>query len=225
MKPTSDLPPMRLPTSSSFLRRVAKPCIVIALLELAALTIALAFPALQAKLQSPIAYAILWALLACFAGMTVCALWRRRWISTLFHLGATLVLVGGGITAGWAKSWDVALFDSPHIGSEMRQRMIEGERVTLKSFTIETYPNGMPSQFRTELIFPEGVRELSVNHPLRRKGLTYYQMSYTSAYGPYGRIWGTVLKVRRDPGVKVTFAGYGVLILAALLMVLREVRR
>ena len=101
-----------------------------------------------------------------------------------------------------------------------------GDRVALESFEIETYPNGMPKQYRTRLYFPEGVREVSVNHPLRRKGYTYYQMSYAQAFDPYGRpVWQTILSVRKDPGVPFVFAGYGLLALATLLVAIRsEVR-
>ena len=104
--------------------------------------------------------------------------------------------------------------------------MIGGELVTLDSFTIEKYPNGMPKQYRTVLLFPEGERhEISVNHPLKRKGFTYYQMSYSQGADPYGEpVWVTHLTLRRDPGAPVTFAGYGLLVLAALGLAVREVR-
>ncbi len=197
-----------------------------ALLLLAALAIALAFPKTHALLQTATANGVLWVLLFCFVGVACGALWRRRWVSALFHLGAAMVLVGSALTAGYAKESTVMLVDSPIAPMAYRQRVIGGDLVTLESFTIERYPNGMPSQYRTRLYFPEGVREVAVNQPLRRKGFTYYQMSYAQAYDPYGRaVWQTQLVVRRDPGVRVVFAGYGLLVLAALLMALREVRR
>ncbi len=58
------------------------------------------------------------------------------------------------------------------------------EHVTLKDFTIERYPNDTPKQYRTTLTFEEGDYDIAVNQPLRRKGLTYYQMSYAHTYLP-----------------------------------------
>lgn len=200
--------------------------VAVVLLALAALAAALAFPRLHGALRSAAAYATLWALLAAFVGVALRALWRRRWLSALFHAGAAAAIVGGGVTAGYAKEWQVGLVDSPIAPPEYRQRVIGGDVVALCAFTIETYPDGMPRQYRTRLLFPEGEREVAVNAPLRRKGFTYYQMSYSKAYDPYGRqVWQTHLTVRRDPGVPITFAGYGAVVLAAALMAVREVRR
>lgn len=221
------MPPMDFPNPTpSPLARLGRPMVAVLMLLLAAAAAALAFPKLHGVLRMPATYAVLWALLLAFVAVTLRALWRRRWLSALFHAGAAAVIVGGGVTASKAKTWQVGLVDSPIAPPEYRQRVIGGDLVALKSFTIETYPDGMPRQYRTRLLFPEGEREVSVNRPLRRKGFTYYQMSYSKAYDPYGRqVWQTHLTVRRDPGVAVTFAGYGALALAAALMAMREVRR
>lgn len=198
----------------------------VALLALAVASAALAFPRVQEVLGSAWTNALLWGLLLVCAGMGLTALARRRWLSAVFHAGAAVVIVGGGMTAGYAKSWQVALVDSPLAPPEYRQRLVEGELVSLSKFEIETYADGMPKQFRTTLAFPEGERTLSVNNPLRRKGITYYQMSYSQATDPYGRTWWvTHLTLRRDPGAAVTFAGYGLLALAALGAAIRETAR
>ena len=201
-------------------------CAAAALLALAAASAALAFPRVQGVLGSAWANAVLWALLLVCVGMGAVASARRRWLSALFHAGAAAVIVGGGLTAGYAKSWQVALVDSPLAPPELRQRVVAGESVSLRKFEIETYEDGMPKQFRTTLSFPEGERTIAVNKPLRRKGITYYQMSYSQARDPYGQTWWvTHLSLRRDPGVAVTFAGYGALILAALGTAIRELAR
>lgn len=206
--------------------RLWRPVAATCLLLSAAGAAVLAFPKTHEVLGSAWFHAALWVLLLVFVAVTLRALWRRRWVSALFHAGAAAVIIGGGITAGYAKTWEVGLVDSPIAPPEYRQRMIGGELVTLGAFMIDTYPDGMPKQYRTQLIFPEGEREeVSVNRPLRRNGFTYYQMSYSKAYDPYGQqVWQTHLTVRRDPGVAVTFAGYGALVLASLLMAVREVR-
>lgn len=205
--------------------RSAGPAIAVLLLMLAAVAVALAFPGLRWMLGTAATSVALWGLLAAFAAMTARALGKRRWLSALFHAGALAVLAGGAVTAGYAREWQVGLVDSPIAPSAYRQRMIGGDLMTLRDFTIETYPDGMPRQYRTRLIFPEGEREVSVNRPLRRKGLTYYQMSYSKACDPYGRqVWQSHLTIRRDPGAPVTFAGYGMLVSAAFLMAVRGAR-
>lgn len=154
---------------------------------------------------------------------TLWSLWRRRWLSVLFHLGASLVIIGGGLTAGYAQEGQIVFTDSPYAPTELRQCLVAGDRVALHSFEIVTYPDGMPKQYITRLVFPEGLREVSVNAPLRRKGWTYYQMSYQSVTGYYGEpVFNTVLTVRRDPGALVTFWGYGVLIFAAFTLAIRQ---
>ena len=201
--------------------------IALALLALAACAAVLAFPGTRTILRTTWANAALLALLAACVGCALWALARRRWLCALFHAGAAAVIVGGGLTADHARTWQVGLVDSPIAPPEYATWRTEGkpdgEVVALESFTIETYPDGMPKQYRTRLRFPEGVREIAVNRPLRRKGLTYYQMSYARAWDPYGQpVWQTILSVRKDPGVPVVFAGYGALALAALGMAIRE---
>ncbi|MGN0886374.1 MAG: cytochrome c biogenesis protein ResB [Candidatus Spyradenecus sp.] len=193
------------------------------LLALAGVSVVVTFGPAQGWVQMGWFRVMAWGLLGLFAGMTLWALARRRWVSALFHGGALAVVVGGALTAGYAKQWEMWLVDSPYAPVMDRQRMIQGERVALARFEVENYPNGQPKQYRTTLQFPEGSREISVNKPLRRKGLVYYQMSYTPVEGPYGeRVWATMILVRQDRGWPVVFAGYGMLVAAAVLMALRE---
>ena len=196
------------------------------LVALAVLCAVLAFPKTQVVLGT------VWAKVAVGAFATVCAaaavaaLLGRRWLSALFHAGAAAVAVGGLVTACLAQTWQVELVDAPLAPRGMRQRVVNGDTVTLKAFEIETYPDGMPKQFRTTLTFPEGDRTLAVNRPLRRDGITYYQMSYTRAIDPNGQSWWvTLLTLRSDPGAPVVFAGYGLLALAALGLAIRETVR
>lgn len=199
---------------------------VVTLLFLAALSAILAFPKTQGVLGTPWAKGAVAAFALVCATAAVAALLKRRWLSALFHAGAAAVAVGGLITAFLAQTWQVELVDAPLTPRELRQRVVNGDTVTLKDFEIETYPNGMPKQFRTTLTFPEGDRTLAVNQPLRRDGITYYQMSYLPVTDPYGHSWwATVLSLRYDPGAPIVFAGYGLLVLAALGLAVRETLR
>lgn len=196
-----------------------------ALVAFALVSAALAFPQCQGLLQHAAWRWTMRALLVLLVLLTLRALWRKRWVSALFHAAMTAILVGGAITQGYAKNWEIWLVDSPIAPTELRQCLVQGERVSLERFEIETYDNGMPKQFRTCLRFPEGPRELAVNQPLRRNGLTFYQMSYAQGQDPYGReVWQTLLLIRKDPGWPVVAAGYCALALATLLLALRTSR-
>ena len=211
---------MRPPT----FHRVLSSLAALGLLALAGLSIALAFPATHPWLNTLPANLLLWGLLLGLAALTLRALLKRRWTSALFHGGFALVIVGGAITAGYAETRDIGLVDSPIAPPELCQADIGGETVSLERFAIETYPgSAMPKQYRSRLRFPDGaVREVSVNRPLRRNGFTIYQMSYTRGWDPYGNeVFQTILTVRRDPGARWVFAGYGVLAAATLLAAIR----
>ena len=195
------------------------------LLALAALSLVLAFPKSHGLLQTAGCTGVLWGLLGALAAVALRALWKRRWVSALFHAGALCLVVGGALSAGHAKTWEVWLEDSPFATPEMRQRVVKGELVTLERFEIERYENGMPKQFRTTLRFPDGLQQIEVNRPLRRKGLTYYQMSYHERPDAYGQpVRMTMLLLREDPGWPVVFSGYGLLAAAALLLAVRTER-
>lgn len=211
------------------------------LLMLAGVSVGMAFPSVRevvvASLSWRVAMGVFGVILGGVGGV---ALWRRRWLSALFHLGGVLVIIGGLQTARLAREEMVWLPDVPAmylpVGARLRSVMGEAEPMvssrrregdelmSLLWFKLERYANGMPRQYRTMLRFPEGKRELSVNRPLRRKGVTYYQMSYAPVADEMGQPmgWQTGILVRRDPGWRLVLAGYGVLALAALGLALRE---
>ena len=186
------------------------------------MAIVFAFPQTHRWLQSTWTNTILLALLAGLVITTLAAGLRKQWISALFHCGAALVIVGGGVTAGYTKEGQVTLTDYAYAPFEYRQFLLEGERISLHSFEVPTYDNGMPRQYISRLLFPEGVKTLSVNAPLRRNGWTFYQMSYQQDPGYYGEpVFSTILTLRKDPGWPYTVCGYGILILAAFAQAIR----
>lgn len=57
-------------------------------------------------------------------------------------------------------------------------------------FDIENYPNGMPKEYRSDLVALEGGKEvgkkrITVNDPFNYSGLTFYQSSYEPIAGQY----------------------------------------
>ena len=213
----------RFPFLSESTRRLLA---TMGLLFFSAAAIVFAFPGTRPYLVGAWTNAILLVFLLVLTATGIQALFKKRWLSTFFHLGAALILIGGGLTASHAKEGHIVFTDALYAPIEYRQCLIDGDRVALHSFEIPTYPNGMPRQYITRLAFPEGLRTVKVNAPLRRKGWTYYQMSYQQVVGDYGEpLLNTILTVRKDPGATITFCGYATLILAAFAMAIRETFR
>jgi cytochrome c biogenesis protein ResB len=208
----------------SQIRLFAAVCI---LLFFIAMAVVLAFPGARGILTSSWANGVMVGLLILLGVVIIHAFVRKRWLSGLFHIGVALIITGAGLTAGQSREGRIVFTDASYAPMEYRQCMIDGERIALHSFEMPQYPDGMPKQYITHLVFPEGRRSVSVNNPIRRKGWTFYQMSYQQVEGYYGEpVFNTILTVRKDPGARVTFWGYGVVILAAFCLAIREsVRR
>ena len=69
-----------------------------------------------------------------------------------------------------------------------------GFEVRCDKFTVEFYDTGAPKEFRSELSFSENGKEMKketllVNHPIKFKGMTFYQSSY-------GKIPGNKVRLR-----------------------------
>ncbi len=179
--------------------------------------------------RHPLHLPLMWGVMGLCGVMTVVGLWKRQWLHTLFCLGLLGIVIGGGISAGYAQEGTVTFAEtlSPYIDPWMvRQRVIGGEKVTFRAFEIAYYPETeTPKQYTTRLLFPDGEEaEVAVNKPYRRNGFTYYQMSYDLTPDPMGMpCTRTQLLVRRDPGVPVVFAGFGCLLVAAAWLMCREV--
>jgi len=91
------------------------------------------------------------------------------------------------------------------------QRLPLGFTVGLDSFTIEQYPGThRPRSFESRVVFADTDaggerRKISMNHPAKYGGYTFYQSSYRE--DPHGGLT-TYLGVSWDPGRPVVFAGY-----------------
>ncbi|MCC7292466.1 MAG: cytochrome c biogenesis protein ResB [Phycisphaerales bacterium] len=98
-----------------------------------------------------------------------------------------------------------------------------GFDVRLEKFRIGTYPGtGRPRSFESHVTFMDPAfggqqsRVISMNHPAKFGGYTFYQSSYRQEEGKSI----SFLSVARDPGQPVVFAGY-IGLLAGMLLVMR----
>ncbi len=103
----------------------------------------------------------------------------------LIHLGMILLMIGS--TYGSLNGQTIEKFLAPGRSIDLLDRN-EQQRLTieLNKFQIERDPQGRAEQYRSmvNIIEPNGInkaKEISVNYPLRYKGLTLYQADWSIA--------------------------------------------
>ncbi len=103
----------------------------------------------------------------------------------LIHLGMILLMIGA--TYGSLNGKTIERFLAPGRSIDLLNNDQEkGLTIELKKFHIERDPQGRAEQYRSivDVIEPNGnnqSKEISVNHPLRYKGLTLYQADWSLA--------------------------------------------
>ncbi|MGE5543350.1 MAG: cytochrome c biogenesis protein ResB [Bacillota bacterium] len=109
--------------------------------------------------------------------------WFRNLGILLLHLGTVLILVGGLIYSAYGQNERIHLLVGDK--EDMRQVLDIEHPFTLQldDFKIEFNKDGSPSQYVSEVtILEQGQKvdqvTISVNHPLKYKGVKAYQYSY-----------------------------------------------
>lgn len=102
-----------------------------------------------------------------------------------------------------------------------------GFKVALDAFRIRNYPGtSRPRSYESRITITDPAsgrlesRVISMNHPTSYGGYTFYQSSYRQA----GQHTASVLSVSRDPGKEIVFAGYGLMVLGVLLVLIDRLR-
>jgi len=164
---------------------------------------------------------ILWTWLA-LAGIYfifTTGLWKKLPVF-LLHISLIIIVAGAAVTRFSGKTGIIHLREQQAAGSffcEETRRMVKLPfSLTLKAFQIEYYSGTeAPSNYKSlvEIDHPEsGNRlefELSMNHILKYQGYRFYQASFDEDRK------GSILRVNRDTaGIAVTYAGYGLLFLS-----------
>ena len=103
----------------------------------------------------------------------------------LIHLGMILLMLGS--TYGSLNGQTIEKFLAPGRSIDLLDKQKEKElTIELENFKIERDPQGRAQQYKStvNLIEPDGnnqAKEISVNYPLRYKGLTLYQADWSLA--------------------------------------------
>ncbi len=139
----------------------------------------------------------------------------------LIHLGMILLMIGA--TYGSLNGKTIEKFLAPGRSIDLLDRNKEkGLTIELQKFQIERDPKGRAEQYRSlvNIIEENGnskVKEISVNYPLRYKGLTLYQADWSLAAVTIQidnspklqipikkipelgeQVWGTVIPTKKD---------------------------
>jgi len=102
--------------------------------------------------------------------------------------------------------------------SYVNRRIDMGFPIRLKEFFIDRYEGTMrAAAYKSHVFVPElGDAEISMNEPLKNKGLTVYQSSFQD--GPDGRPVASVFSVNYDPGRWLKYLGSLTMCLGIILL-------
>jgi len=110
----------------------------------------------------------------------------------IIHLSIILIILGGMVGKLWGVRGHLHLVEGQTGGAlEVEGREAElplDFAVRLDRFQVEFYPDGPPSEYRSDLSFLRDGREVEktvcrVNHPVEFGGFTFYQSTYQTALG------------------------------------------
>ena len=146
----------------------------------------------------------------------------------LNHAGLFTALVAGTLgNPDIQRLKMIATYDSPERRAMSSDRRIVELPITieLKHFIMETYPDGQPRRFASEIEIaePDGhtaTATVDVNHPVRIGSWKLYQSGYDTEAGPDSRI--SILELVRDPWLPAVYTGIFMMLAGAALMFFRR---
>lgn len=177
-----------------------------------------------------------WPFVLCYIWLTVivglvalnhltrlCRSWKEL-APVLNHLGLFVTLVCATLGSSDKRTLEMTLHEGETISSavdESGNTYETGLSVRLDDFTMETYPNGMPKRFASDVVVTgksgkEIVEVIEVNKPLQVDGWKMYQYDYDSEAGPDSVI--SVLQLVKDPWLPFVYAGIFMMLAGAFLM-------
>jgi cytochrome c biogenesis protein ResB len=100
--------------------------------------------------------------------------------------------------------------------------------ITLKQFIMETYDDGSPKRFASDIIIytkngDSRQATVDVNKPVEVNGWKIYQYGYDTAMGAESQF--SILELVRDPWLPFVYAGIYMMLFGALTMFIFGVRR
>ena len=151
--------------------------------------------------------------------------WREV-SATLNHLGLFVVLVCATLGSADKQTLEMTLTEGgvESVGVREDGKEVEtGLQVALNDFIMETYPNGMPKRFASDVVVRSrsgkvipGV--IDVNKPMKVDGWKMYQYDYDEKAGVESKT--SVLQLVKDPWLPSVFAGIFMMLAGAFIMMI-----
>ena len=110
----------------------------------------------------------------------------------MVHLSVLIILVGALIGSFWGFEAFVNILEGEQVSfvhdRQNRKHIPLGFTIRCEDFNVEFYEDGTPKEYRSDLVFLEEgkvvlKKSLLVNHPIKFKGIMFYQASYGQVVG------------------------------------------
>ncbi|MBR5176702.1 MAG: cytochrome c biogenesis protein ResB [Bacteroidales bacterium] len=151
--------------------------------------------------------------------------------AVLNHLGLFVTLVCATLGSVDKRELMMTLHEGDTVSSaetEDGTSYDTGISVRLDDFTMETWPNGMPKRFASDVSVKgktgkETSAVIEVNKPLKIEGWKMYQYGYDEEAGVEGKM--SILQLVKDPWLPLVYLGIFTMIAGAFLMMIVGFRR
>ncbi len=184
-----------------------------------------------------------WPFVICFVWLTVSvglsALGGIRRIAhswkaipyTLIHLGFFVTLVCATLGSADKRDLEMTLHEGETVSTASTEDGTSyetGLSVRLDDFTMETYPNGMPKRFASDVVVKgksgkDITAVIEVNKPLKVDGWKMYQYGYDEEAGTDSQV--SILEIVKDPWLPLVYVGIFMMLAGALLMLVTGFKR
>ena len=159
---------------------------------------------------------------------------RRSWKAipyVLLHLGLFVTLVCATLGSADKRDLEMKINEGETVSTASAEDGTSyetGLSVRLEDFTMETYPNGMPKRFASDVVVrgksgKDIAAVIEVNKPLKVDGWKMYQYDYDSEAGTESRF--SVLELVKDPWLPLVYAGIFMMLAGTLLMLVTGFKR
>ncbi|MBR5660452.1 MAG: cytochrome c biogenesis protein ResB [Bacteroidales bacterium] len=184
-----------------------------------------------------------WPFVLCYIWMTVVvgmiALGGIRHITrswkaipyVLIHLGFFVTLVCATLGNADKRDLEMTLHEGETVSTASNgdgTSYETGLSVRLDDFTMETYPNGMPKRFASDVVVKgkdgrEITAVIEVNKPLKVDGWKMYQYGYDEEAGTESQV--SILEIVKNPWLPLVYLGIFMMLAGALLMLVTGFKR
>jgi cytochrome c biogenesis factor len=150
---------------------------------------------------------------------------------TLIHLGFFVTLVCATLGSADKRDLEMTLHEGETVSTASTEDGTSyetGLSVRLDDFTMETYPNGMPKRFASDVVVKgksgkDITAVIEVNKPLKVDGWKMYQYGYDEEAGTDSQV--SILEIVKDPWLPLVYVGIFMMLAGALLMLVTGFKR